>query len=714
MDEAGLQAEIGITLNKLNKQLAAAEARMNRTAQKIENQFKRPQKAIEKGFQQADKSASSFANGGLRNVSLQLSQVAQQGSATGDYVKALAIQLPDLALGFGTVGIAAGVLAGVLLPMASDFVNIGGETESLTDKLKNLETAVKSLQTAQAQFKTDPTSLLGDFGSLADEARIIFDINRQMAQIRAQSALDDTARGIAGELGVAEILGFDPAEIREIEDSIKRTKAELRDLESTPASTLSDEQLRAANLEIDALSEKLSNLRGAFKNLDDLADLLGINEDQAKEVVAQFAALGQADGARQQADIMVDLAEFIKTASNNLSDAEDEGKELYDQLIQAVLQALELSKVDVSSNLLEGADAAEQLKEELAAALELQNRVNSQSAKTYSGRGGDPRRVGNDDYTNELGYKSPEELIEEANRRSARARGSGRKREFDPLAAGNRQIAGLEQQISSIGKTTAAVATLTAKYQLLETAKRRGIDLDKVNLQTGTTLRQEITAQAEKIGELAEQYEVARSSGQHFSDVATGLSSGLSNLIFEGAALNDVLGNLARSLAAAAVEAGALAAVNSLFDAILPGFGSGSAPGASPGGVTPAILHDGGTVGRDGYGHGRSFAPSTWSGAPRYHNGGIAGLKPNEYPAILEGGEVVVPTKGLMSRSSRGGQELTVNVHNAPQGTTVRQSPDGRSLDIMIEERAIAAMTGPKGQRAMRDRYGVKPSVRGA
>ncbi|RWX78259.1 phage tail tape-measure protein [Neorhizobium lilium] len=53
----------------------------------------------------------------IRMMAMQLSQVAQQTSATGNFIQALAIQLPDLALGFGTVGIAVGVLLGVLLPL---------------------------------------------------------------------------------------------------------------------------------------------------------------------------------------------------------------------------------------------------------------------------------------------------------------------------------------------------------------------------------------------------------------------------------------------------------------------------------------------------------------------------------------------------------------------------------------------------------------------
>jgi len=52
----------------------------------------------------------AMAKGGhqSRMMAMQLSQVAQQASATGNFVQALAIQLPDMAMGFGAAGIAAG------------------------------------------------------------------------------------------------------------------------------------------------------------------------------------------------------------------------------------------------------------------------------------------------------------------------------------------------------------------------------------------------------------------------------------------------------------------------------------------------------------------------------------------------------------------------------------------------------------------------------
>jgi len=48
------------------------------------------------------------AIGGLRGLGLQLNQVAQVGGMTGNWANALAVQLPDILLNLGTLGVFAG------------------------------------------------------------------------------------------------------------------------------------------------------------------------------------------------------------------------------------------------------------------------------------------------------------------------------------------------------------------------------------------------------------------------------------------------------------------------------------------------------------------------------------------------------------------------------------------------------------------------------
>ena len=88
---------------------------------------------------QGDVTKSSRISGhAFRNMSMQLSQVAQQGSATGNYLQAFAIQLPDLALGLGPVGILLGAVAGGLASYVFSAKDAAAATEPFIDRIEAL------------------------------------------------------------------------------------------------------------------------------------------------------------------------------------------------------------------------------------------------------------------------------------------------------------------------------------------------------------------------------------------------------------------------------------------------------------------------------------------------------------------------------------------------------------------------------------------------
>lgn len=157
---------------------------------------------------------------------------------------------------------------------------------------------------------------------------------------------------------------------------------------------------------------------------------------------------------------------------------------------------------------------------------------------------------------------------------SGGGRGAGRaKRDevqaFLDLAA--REVSSWQEKLDLIGKSESATAALTAKNKLLNEAKRRGIDLDTVNAKTGETLREEIERQSQAIGELAQKYEFATERAEFMDDVQKTLKDGILDAAVAGGDLSDVLGDLAKSLKRAALEA------------LL--FGSGPFSGGSGGGA---------------------------------------------------------------------------------------------------------------------------------
>lgn len=96
-----------------------------------------------------------------------------------------------------------------------------------------------------------------------------------------------------------------------------------------------------------------------------------------------------------------------------------------------------------------------------------------------------------------------------------------------------------------------------------------------------------------------------------------------------------------------------------------------------------AIHHSGGVAG--GGNVMRSVDPMMFFGAPRYHSGGIAGLAPDEVPAILQRGERITP-RGASNDNSTG---PTINIINQSSGQVeqggTRRNQDG-SIDVFIRD----------------------------
>jgi hypothetical protein len=72
------------------------------------------------------------------------------------------------------------------------------------------------------------------------------------------------------------------------------------------------------------------------------------------------------------------------------------------------------------------------------------------------------------------------------------------------------------------------------------------------------------------------------------------------------------------------------------------------------------ILHDGGIVGAGG--PTRQVSALAFAGAPRYHVGGIAGLKPGEMPAVLQAGEEVLKRSDPRHAANGGGSMAIRNI----------------------------------------------------
>lgn len=119
---------------------------------------------------------------------------------------------------------------------------------------------------------------------------------------------------------------------------------------------------------------------------------------------------------------------------------------------------------------------------------------------------------------------------------------------------------------------------------------------------------------------------------------------------------------------------------------------SGGAPGGSGGaggflsGLIGGLFHGGGVVGGKG-GRGRAVSSAMFANASRYHGGGIAGLKPDEVPAILQRGEEVLTRADARHRNNGGGGG------SGGKGTT--------QILAIGEEQIANAMAGTSGREVL-------------
>lgn len=212
-----------------------------------------------------------------------------------------------------------------------------------------------------------------------------------------------------------------------------------------------------------------------------------------------------------------------------------------------------------------------------------------------------------------------------------------------------------------------AVAKAHATQELLNDAQRQGLAITPELKATVDSLATGYANAEVAANKLADSQNKARQNAEQMRDLGRDVLGGFISDLRSGTSAADALSHALDKI------------VDKLLDSALDGlFGGGSGGGflgglfgGSKGGgllggaIIPGILHSGGVAGPDGYGHGRSVSPALFAGAPRYHSGGIAGLKPGEIPAILQKGEVVLPRGMKTGQPAATSAHITVNVEGA-------------------------------------------------
>lgn len=643
------------------------------------------------------KRSMSGMGGGIQNVAYQIGDFATQVGAGTSASMALGQQLPQLLGGFGVMGAVLGAVVAVAVPLGAALLSTGDASETLEEQLTELRSSVDDYVRAVQNASLPTKELAEKYGTATEAARDFIRALRDVSEANARDAANAALDRVARQFGGFDDVQRGPQQMNQGWTELTKTIEEMsKTLGITKAQA---EALAPAFERLDETEGAKERTEAAEALLDALEDALGPAKEMTKEQRAVY------ENIALSADEMARFVGASDGASAGISAAASEAARLADELGRAVENAIELAAQGVS-------DAARaRIEYEYrddptgrAAALageRFDSQVNLPDIADYDTQNivRDQRRevvrsaVEAEEYRQRLIAWRKEQAKSGRSGRSSGSRSGGRKaKEVEPLfAQSDKELQQIERNIEMIGKTSAEVAELQARYELLDEAKKRGLDLDAQQAASGETLRQQIERQAQAVGDLTAQYDQASERAQFFEGLQDQLTSGFIDAIVEGENLAGTLENLAKSLAKAALQAAL--------------FGSGPMAGmmgtAEGGGLFGAI-----TGGRAAGGTVRA--------------GGVYQINEHgkELFAPAVGGRILSAqqTKDAMAASAGGGsvtvKQGDVNINNYGAKVSTRRNAAG-GLDIDVEQAIDDYFDSGRGNRAMKRNYSLRATPKG-
>ncbi len=129
-----------------------------------------------------------------------------------------------------------------------------------------------------------------------------------------------------------------------------------------------------------------------------------------------------------------------------------------------------------------------------------------------------------------------------------------------------------------------------------------------------------------------------------FTEAMKATEDAIVNMVTSGEVSLNSLNDLANSIVA---DITCMMVQQSITGPLAKWMGSSMESGGFMSDILGSIFHEGGMAGETA--PSRQVPAFVFAGAPRYHSGGIAGLRPDEVPAILQRGETVIPKNGRTS-----------------------------------------------------------------
>ena len=338
-----------------------------------------------------------LAGNSARLFSQQLSQVGQQTMATGQFVNALAIQLPDIGIGFGAVGGAVGLLAGIALPLLVNAFS-GSRTEALSakDAVDEFSSSLDTYKSFVELSSTSTVQLTEKFGAFAGEVRGFAEYMKGVSLGQALTDMDTAIDPLKGRL--ADVVST-LAQIQQLKDLVGKQQIAV------------DQGM----LEASSLNVTKNALDALQRDIDNTATSMGLLPDQVVALATSIDELGAASGIKQIRDEAAEALALIQgwypagaalppelaTTASYLNEIVTKSAETTTELDGAAKGAIVLAASAPGGDWMNAAiGGVKALIGVLGAAIDANSRLSAirnfnrdaqAGSDVYSGRGGDPR-----------------------------------------------------------------------------------------------------------------------------------------------------------------------------------------------------------------------------------------------------------------------------------------------------------------------------------
>ncbi|SEU03325.1 hypothetical protein [Paracoccus homiensis] len=542
---------------------------------RLERNSEAANRAMLRGAGQVDRAYRTLGTGGgIQNVAYQVGDFATQVGAGTSASVALGQQLPQLLGGFGALGAVMGAVVAIGVPLAAAFIGAGEGAGTLKERMDALNGAIRDYEEAIENANLTTSELVAKYGAATGAAREFLAALVEISQVESFQSLDAQMASLATRFG---------------------------DLASVSADAIRGLQGPAAYADqIDAFN--------------DLKNGLGLSTNQAIALREAIVAVGEADGPAQQAEAARQLQDEMIAVLGPVESMTEAQRAFYKELVisgdkaaqlvgdvgdvadaalEAAIQAGNfrdaIAQIDFSNPLNAAEDLsavmgglvgqAKSLVAYLGAAAQAANqKIQNAVARgnsldplgAFNSTGGSTGAFGDSVQIGAGGLIRTPVIpeITETSGGSSRRRSGGRKSSGGSGGSGRqetpffgdieRDLVNLERQIELVGKSSEEVATLKARWELLDEAKKRGLNVDD-------ELNGKIDAQAQKFGQLTAELERAEIAQEQFEAAVDGIADAMAGALVAGESLREGLAQVFRQIASDILSSGIRQALASSF-----------------------------------------------------------------------------------------------------------------------------------------------------